>query len=41
MTITEAIKQVMRQQGSPMTVGEAHRAIFEERIPPRMFWAYA
>ncbi len=32
MTITEAIKQVMRANGSPMTAGEAFRAIMEAKL---------
>jgi restriction system protein len=32
MTITEAIKQVMRAKGSPMTAGEAYRGIVEAKL---------
>jgi restriction system protein len=32
MTITEAIKQVMRVKGSPMTAGEAYQAIVDAKL---------
>jgi len=32
MTITEAIKQVMRTKGAPMTADEAYRAIAEAKL---------